>query len=104
MKLPVLSFAAKLGLIGGLLVIVGLTTAWKIEERRAEKLQTQVVRWQREFARLSSERQEQRIVTRTRIVEVERKSKAAARRAKRIEEAPLPGQCKTPEAILGADL
>jgi len=94
----------RVGIAAGILIFTALFAAYKIEERRADKLQTQVIKWQRAFAKLSTERNEQRTITRTRIVEVERKSKSANTRARRVETAPLPGQCKTPEAVLGADL
>lgn len=105
MKLPVLSLAAKLGLIGGLILVSALTAAWKIEERRANKLQTQVVKWQREFARLSNERNEQKTITRTRIVEVERRASKARPLADRARNAPLPAQsCPTPDDVVTATI
>lgn len=94
----------RIGLIAGALAGIALLTAWKIEERRADKLQAQVIKWQREFARISNERNVQKVITRDRIIEVERKAKDADSRAKRIEAAPLPGNCKTPEAVRSADL
>ncbi|GAA4015398.1 hypothetical protein GCM10022280_12670 [Sphingomonas swuensis] len=94
----------RVGIAASILAVTFLAAAWKIEERRADKLQAQVVKWQTAFGRISSGKNEQKVITKERIVEVEVRAKDADVRAKRIEAAPLLGQCATPEAVMGADI
>lgn len=53
---------------------------------------------------ISSKRNEQKVVTRDRIITVEKQIRHADDQAKVIEQAKLPGQCRTPPEIMGADL
>ena len=53
---------------------------------------------------ISSKRNEQKAETKERIKVVHQKLRAADDRAKVIEQAPLPGNCKTPREVLQADL
>ena len=90
---------------GGLLFLLILTgIAFKLEQRHSHKLQGQVVKLKGELDRISSEKNRQQVITRERIVEIERKSGEADKRARVVEAAPLPGQCRTPDAVMGADL
>lgn len=57
-----------------------------------------------ELRRISSKKNEQQVITRDRIVVVEGKEREADKVAEQVENAPLPGQCRTPETVLGADL
>jgi hypothetical protein len=68
-------------------------------------------RWQKqdaahvaELQRISSAKNEQRAITREKIKLVETKRVEADREARKIEQAPLPGQCRTPPEVLGAGL
>lgn len=57
-----------------------------------------------QFDAISTRKNEQKIVTRDRIVTVIKTLKGADQRAKAVEAAPLPGECKSPPEIMGADL
>lgn len=59
---------------------------------------------QAELDRISSERNQQQIVTRDRIVTVTRTIREKARQAERVETAPVVPGCKTPPQVMGADL
>ena len=81
-----------------------LATALMIERRQNGKLEGQVIRLSAELQRISTERDEQNVVTRDRIVVAERERKEADRVAERIETAPVAPECRTPEVILQSDL
>jgi hypothetical protein len=57
-----------------------------------------------ELRDISSKRNEQAKRTEGNIEQAERGNKEADDRARKIEEAPLPGNCKTPPEIIGADI
>lgn len=57
-----------------------------------------------ELKRISEEKNEQAKRTEGNIKEAERGNKEADERARKIEEAPLPGNCATPREILEGDL
>ena len=57
-----------------------------------------------ELRKISSKKNEQRVITVEKIKEVETIRREAAKVADVIEQAPLPGNCATPDAIMGADL
>lgn len=93
-----------IGLAAGALVVLSLFLALTIERRQNDKLKAQVGFCQDQLKRLADEsdakrKSTARIVERTRerIITVEKQ-------VRRIEAAPLPGQCKTPELVMGADL
>jgi hypothetical protein len=104
---PLLKYVA-----GGLaLVCLVLGVALKIEQRHSAKLSAQLVKcaevrdnYKRHLDGISTKRNEQQVGTRDRIVEVTRTIKSADERAKVVETAPPPGECKTSQAVLGADL
>ena len=75
-----------------------------IVDRRADKWEAQAQKLSRALQRISSEKDEQRAKTGVNIAEAEKGRKGAETIARRIEAAPLPGLCKTPEIIMGADL
>lgn len=103
--LPYIGLIQKIGGAIALGLIIGLFMAFKVEQRRANKFQAQTVKLEATLKAISSEKAEQRIVTRDRIVYVERAEKDAGKVAERIERAPVvPGRCETPEAVRSADL
>jgi hypothetical protein len=57
-----------------------------------------------ELRDISSKKREQAKRTEGNIKEAERGNKEADDRARKIEEAPLPGNCKTPPEIIEADI
>jgi hypothetical protein len=57
-----------------------------------------------ELRDISSKKREQAKRTEGNIEKAERGNKEADDRARKIEEAPLPGNCKTPPEIIGADI
>jgi hypothetical protein len=84
---------------------------WQAEKQHSAKLGTQLTEaiaardnYKRQLDGISTKRNEQQVVTRDRIVEVTRAIKSADERAKVVETAPPPGECKTSQAVLGADL
>lgn len=90
---------------GGLLFLtLMLGIAWQIELRHARKSDQRIVELTAKLVEISTRKNEQKIVTRDRIIIAERKGGDADRVAKKIEAAPLPGQCATPKEILSADI
>jgi cell division protein FtsL len=85
-------------------LILLLALGWQIEKRRAGKLQGQVISLTAELKRISTKKDEQKPVTQRNIVEAEKGQKRAETVARRIEAAPVSGQCETPEAIMTADI
>lgn len=57
-----------------------------------------------ELKRISSKKNEQQVITVEKIKQVETIRREADKVAEKIEQAPLPGNCKTPDAVMGADL
>lgn len=53
---------------------------------------------------ISAKRNEQKLETKTRIVTVEKQIRHADDEAKKVEQAPLPGNCESPKAVLDADI
>jgi hypothetical protein len=97
---------------GGLaLACLVLGIALKIEQRHSAKLSAQLVKcaevrdnYKRQLDGISTKRNEQQVVTRDRIVEVTRTIKSADERAKVVETAPPPGECRTAKEVLDADV
>lgn len=109
MLLTALAFAkrfhiAEIACLGlaGLCLFLKLSLA--SEQRHSAKVEGQLVKAAAELQRISTKRDEQKAVTRDTIKEAETVTREADKVAERIEAAPLPGQCKTPTAILEADL
>jgi hypothetical protein len=90
---------------GGLLfVCIMLSVALHVERVHAHKLERRVAELTAKLNAISTKRNEQKAETKTRIVTVEKQIRHADDQAKIIEQAPLPGQCRTPNAVLEADL
>jgi hypothetical protein len=84
---------------------------WQAEKQHATKLGTQLTEaiaardnYKRQLDGISTKRNEQQVVTRDRIVEVTRTIKSADERAKVVETAPPPGECRTAKEVLDADV
>jgi hypothetical protein len=102
---------AQLACIALAIACLSLVVANRAEKRHSAKLSAQLVKcaevrdnYKRQLDDISTKRNEQQVVTRDRIVEVTRTIKSADERAKVVETAPPPGECKTSPAVLGADL
>ena len=74
------------------------------EQRHSAKVERQLSKTVAQLQAISSKRNEQRQVTTERIRVVTRTIRDADGKAKAIEQAPLPGNCKTPREVLRADL
>jgi Tfp pilus assembly protein PilN len=104
-----LSFLGKLNiwqllLIAALLVAGVQTVRLKSEQRTNAKLQTQVSKLNERLTSISTARDTQKAITRTNIVTVTKTIHDAEGKAKQVETAPLPGNCKTPKEVLNADI
>jgi hypothetical protein len=102
-----------IGLIAGLrglipafalFLILTLGAALFIERRSLDKCQDRNTELTAELKRISTAENEQKVITRDRIVIADKGRSEAEGRAKAIEAAPLPGNCKTPSEVLQADL
>ena len=93
-------------IVGGvvLAIILALSIALWAADRRADKWEAQAQKLSRALKRISTAKDEQRKTTSVNIVKAGEGGKAADQVARRIEAAPLPGQCKTPAAVLEGDL
>jgi hypothetical protein len=87
-----------------LFLILTLGAAWQIERRGHAKASHRIVELTAELKRISTAKNEQKVITRDRIVIADKGRSEAEGRAKVIEVAPLPGNCKTPSEVLGADI
>lgn len=85
-------------------LILSLSIALFMADRRADKWERQAVKCNATLHSISTAKDEQKVVTRSNVEEAERGRSDAERVARRIEEAPVAGQCETPEAVLSADL
>jgi hypothetical protein len=86
------------------LLLIVQTIRVHAEQRHSRKVEGQLSKTTAELQRISSKRNEQQIVTREKIKIVTQHIHDADGKARVIEQAPLPGNCKTPPAILQADL
>lgn len=84
--------------------ILGLMLTVGIVDRRADKWEAQAHKLSRALKRISEDKNRQHIETGRNISEAEKGRKGAETIAQRIENAPLPGQCRTPDAVRSADL
>jgi hypothetical protein len=89
---------------GSLFLCIMLGIALKLERIHSHKLNERVVSLTAELNEISSKKNEQQVVTREKIKVVLQKTREADDQAKKIEQAPLPGECKTPKEILDADI
>jgi hypothetical protein len=74
------------------------------EKRHSAKVEQQLVKSVAELNRITSTKNTQHTITKTNIVTVTKRIHDAEGRAKIVETAPLPGNCKTPDAVRQADL
>lgn len=74
------------------------------EKRHSAKVEKQLQVATAELQRISSKRNEQKQVTQQNIKTVVRTIHDADERAKKIESAKLPGECRTPSEVLQADI
>jgi hypothetical protein len=89
----------------GLALFAGLQTIRvSAEKRHSAKVEAQLQKAVAELQRISAKKNEQKVITTERIKVVKDQIRHADERAKIIEQAPLPGQCRTPPEILSADL
>lgn len=88
-----------LGIVALIAILNGMS-----ERRHSAKLQGQVVKLNAELKRISTARNVQRETTGRNIVIAERGRQKAEATARRIEAAPLPGQCLSPKEVLNADI
>jgi hypothetical protein len=95
---------AELASLALALVCVVEFIALKAEKRHSSKLQAQIVKLDAQLRAITTAKNEQKQVTKGNIVKAEEGRKKADVVAKRIEQAPLPGNCATPKEILEADL
>lgn len=86
------------------LMVGSLMLALKIERTQNGKLKAQIELQAAELKRISTKRDEQKVITHGRIVIADKGRKQAEDKAKVIEAAPLVPGCKTPPEIMGADL
>lgn len=90
---------------GGLLIVcIVLGIALKVERVHTVKQAAQIVKLNAELQRITTAKNEQRSETAERIKVVTRTIHDADGKARVVEQAPLPGQCRSPSAVLQADL
>jgi hypothetical protein len=94
-----LAVAAVLSIL--LVIQKGETRHWRKEAAQQQQL---AENYKAQLDRISSEKQAQKIVTRTKIQTVTRTIREKAEVAEKVEQAPLPGQCRSPKEILDADI
>jgi hypothetical protein len=76
----------------------------RAEKRHSAKLQAQVVSLNAELTKLSTAKNDQKVITAEKIKVVLQNNRDADGRARKIEQAPVPGGCKTKPEVLQADL
>lgn len=74
------------------------------ERRHSAKLQSQLTAVTDQLHDISTKRNEQHSTTTENIKHANAGNQKAAERAKVVEQAPLPGNCKTPPQIMSADI
>jgi hypothetical protein len=89
---------------GSLFLCIMLGIALKLERIHSHKLNERVISLTAELKRISTVKNEQKIITQEKIKVVTRTIREAEKRAEKVEQAPLHGQCRTPPEILSADL
>lgn len=89
------------GLLVLLLAVQTVRLAHRSNQLEREKINSNELR--AELKAISDKRNEQKAETKQRIDQADKGNKAADTVAKKIEAAPLPGNCATPVEIMGAD-
>jgi hypothetical protein len=90
-----------LGLAALCLVLGAL---WQYERAHSAKVEKRAELYRSELKRISTTQNKQRETTTRTIERVRVVERDADKRASRVENAPVTGQCATPNAIMGADL
>ena len=98
---PLVSALGGLGVILGLLLAIQ-TIRLGAANNRADRIQINLNEARAELKRISTEKNEQAERTKETIRYVERIRKEADGVAEKIETAPLPGQCRTPDELRSA--
>lgn len=98
------SSLAEIGCIVLGIACLALVVANRAEKQHSTKLQGQVVSLSAQLSRISDARKTQQIVTREKIKIVTQRIHDADGKAKVIEQAPLPGNCRSPKEVLDADI
>jgi hypothetical protein len=88
----------------GLAVVLSLSLALFMADRRADKWERQAVKCNATLTRLAEESEASRSEVKERIIEGRERVVYVDRVARGIEGAPLKGQCQTPDAVLSADI
>jgi hypothetical protein len=89
----------------GLALFAGVQTLrLGAEQRHAHKVEAQLSKAVEKLNAISSKRDQQKRETGERIATIKKQIRHADDQAKVIEQAPLPGNCKTPPEVMGADL
>jgi biopolymer transport protein ExbB/TolQ len=91
-----------LGLLCLLLAVQTVRLGHRTNQLEKERINSNELR--AELKRISSKKNEQRVITVEKIKQVETIRREADKVAEKIEQAPLPGNCRTPDAVMGADL
>jgi hypothetical protein len=89
------------GLLIACLILGGL---WQMEKRGHRKANERIVELSAKLEAISTTQNNQRVATKDRIVIADRSNKEADDKARRVEKAPVPLECKTKPEILSADL
>lgn len=92
-----------LGLVCLLLAVQTVRLGHRTNQLEKERINSNELR--AELKRISTAKNEQKVVTVERIKIAERGNRQADEIAKKIEQAPVePGACKTPDIIMGSDI
>ena len=89
-----------LGMVCLLLAVQTVRLGHRTNQLEREKIANNELR--AELKRISSKKNEQQIITVEKIKEVEKIRREADKIAEKIEAAPLPGQCRTPDELRSA--
>jgi hypothetical protein len=93
-----------IGLAGLTLAFVAMVVALKLERAETATLKANLESCEETRRQLAKQTKAKQAETSRRIEQGNRDIQSADGRAKRVETAPLPGGCRTPEAVLQADI
>lgn len=93
-----------LALIPVLILLAVTKIGLASEKRHSAKLEKRNAELSQVIVELSTKRNEQKAETGKRIEVVKQEIRHADDKAKKIEQAPLPGNCKSPTEVLDADI
>ena len=86
------------------MAFLGLMLALSMERRQNDKLKVNIAKLESTLRSISDKRNEQGKETDRNIDRAREKIIYVDRKAREIEGAPIVGTCKTPDAVMGADL